>query len=613
MSSSAKPADYHVASRGQTVGVMPLEKLLQMRETGQLTGDELVWREGMDAWRPLAEILSPPPLPSGLRAPIPAPKESKAWIGWVVGGAVTVLLCIAFVVGWAWRLVNSTLTSVSAPQTWASGGGTDGIELAGAIPPAPNARTIASRLPSERAFRERHYLEGYLRDGRRSTSDAADEQLFVQRWIDINFGETSPEQRREWIELGNKLVAAPESRDAIILMTLAINGFTPADTGRAEWMEKMLGAFEGSAHRPYPRVCASTHVVSALPKGSARIREIDTKAVELLREAVVGGTLTPDEQEILGDNLIGGWGEAFFHRNREEVCAIFEQADKEWRWLALLLSGERHIDNAWAARGSGYANTVTEAGWEGFRHGLENARRDFTIAWRMEPDRPLSSARMIAVAMGQSQERDMRIWFERALAAQVDHRQAWAAMRWALRPRWFGSQEAMLALGVSAVDTGRFETDAPRQLIDAILDLEREAELPEGRRLFGRADIWPHVRRMYEGYLAEPSQAHHRDGWRTAYASAAYLAGEYSDAAAQLEKLDWKPLPGPLSGWNADLSRMHIEVAARTGTQARQVAEAENLRAQGETARAKERYEAILRETADPRTAEWVRFRVESL
>jgi hypothetical protein len=58
MSSSAKPADYHVASRGQTVGVMPLEKLLQMRETGQLTGDELVWREGMDAWRPLAEILS---------------------------------------------------------------------------------------------------------------------------------------------------------------------------------------------------------------------------------------------------------------------------------------------------------------------------------------------------------------------------------------------------------------------------------------------------------------------------------------------------------------------------------------------------------------------------
>ena len=612
MSSSAKSTDYHVASRGQTVGIMPLEKLIQMRAAGQLAGDELVWREGMNDWRPLAEVLAPPPLPPAARPTASAAKESKAWIAWVVGGAVVVVLGLVLAIGGAWIFVRKTLNAASTPPTWASGGGADGIELADAIPPSPNARTIASRLPSERAFRERHYLEAYTRDGRQSASDASAEQLFIRRWIDINFGNSTPEQWREWTELGNKLIAAPEGRDPIVLMTLAINGFTPADMPRTEWMEKMFGAFESSAHRPYPRVCAATHVVSALPKGSARIREIDAKAVELLREAVVGGTLTPDEQEILGDSLVSGWGEAFFHRNREKVCALFQQAGNEWRWLALVLSGERHIDDAWASRGGGYANTVTDAGWEGFRSGLENARRDLMIAWRMEPDRPLASTRMIVVAMGQSQERDMRIWFERALAAQIDHRPSWAAMRWALRPRWFGSQEAMLALGVSAVDTGRFDTDAPRQLIDIILDLEREAGLPEGSRLFGRADIWPHVRRMYEGYLAEPAEELRRDGWRTAYASAAYLAGEYSEAAAQLAKLDWKPLPGPLGGWNADLSRMHIEVAARTGPQARQVAEAEDLRAQGEAAGAKERYEAILRETSDPRTSEWARFRVES-
>jgi len=227
-----------------------------------------------------------------------------------------------------------------------------------------------------------------------------------------------------------------------------------------------------------------------------------------------------------------GWAEAFFNRNRDAVCAIFDESGEDWRWLALVRSGERPVDDAWAAR----ANTVTEAGWAGFRDGLQRVRLDLAAARRLAPDRPPAPARMIAMAMDQSQPRDMRMWFQRALDAQIDHRQAWASMRWTLRPRWHGSHEAMLALGVAAVDTGRFDTDAPRQLIEVILDLENDLGV-EDRRLLGRDDIWPHVGRMYDGYLVDPSRSIHRDGWRAACASAAYLAGKYEVARTQLARI----------------------------------------------------------------------------
>src|SRR5260370_40339383 len=105
---------------------------------------------------------------------------------------------------------------------------------------------------------------------------------------------------------------------------------------------------------------------------------------------------------------------------------------------------------------------------------------------------------MVEVAMGQSEPEQMRLWFDRAIAAQIDIPLAWSSMRWALRPRWFGSLDALLALGVKAVDTKRFDTDVPRMFFDCITDIESEEQVPPGQHIHGRFDVCPHMQKMYE-------------------------------------------------------------------------------------------------------------------
>jgi hypothetical protein len=120
----------------------------------------------------------------------------------------------------------------------------------------------------------------------------------------------------------------------------------------------------------------------------------------------------------------------------------------------------------------------------------------------------------------------------------------------------------------------------PRIFFDSVADVELELNLPQGRHIYGREDVWPHFQELYEGYIAEPSLTpYNRDGWRSAYAVIAYLAGKYDVAQKQLQALNWQPHPSSVNGWGVDLTVMPLEVAARTGSQSNQV-EAAELRCQ---------------------------------
>ncbi len=62
----------YLARDGKSLGPFTEEKLREMRSMGQVTGDDLVWREGFTEWKPLSTILGeaqPPPLPKEVGAP----------------------------------------------------------------------------------------------------------------------------------------------------------------------------------------------------------------------------------------------------------------------------------------------------------------------------------------------------------------------------------------------------------------------------------------------------------------------------------------------------------------------------------------------------------------
>ena len=245
---------------------------------------------------------------------------------------------------------------------------------------------------------------------------------------------------------------------------------------------------------------------------------------------------------------------------------------------------------------------------------MSMARTNLAKAWKLRPDLPIAPCRMIYVALSASDAEEMRLWFDRTIAAQIDYPRAWSEMRWGLRPRWHGSLEAMLALGKLAANTKRYDTDVPRKFFDVVKDIESEMQLEIGEHIYGREDIWPTMQQMYEGYVAEPSDSQRRPGWRSSYAVAAYFAGKYDLAKGQLELLNWKPAAYSLNGWRTDLSLMALEVAARTGPSGSKVEAAESNYRRQDVPGALSRYEELKSSAGeDERTRQFVLHRLATL
>jgi hypothetical protein len=106
----------------------------------------------------------------------------------------------------------------------------------------------------------------------------------------------------------------------------------------------------------------------------------------------------------------------------------------------------------------------------------------------MRPDMPFAAAEMIAVAMaGVAEGETMRLWFDRAVAAQYDYEYAYTSVLWGLLPRWGGSYSRMLAFGAACARTRRFDTAIPTYLNTAVRQIANE--LPDWRRLLRNAEL----------------------------------------------------------------------------------------------------------------------------
>jgi hypothetical protein len=565
--------DYHLCRNGQNVGVFPLEELRRRRGAGEVSGGDLVWCEGMTGWAPLDSVLGikatrplPPPIPDSV---VRAKRKSDRVVFWAIVAAalvgITAITMVSvgmvkffetFRQGFRRGLANS----MSAKQV------ADKAIVAGT-----NSLTAETVRQRSREFRVRQYLEAYRKHGPHTAAWDSEADQLIESWIAANFG--GPTNLPSPERLGDELAARSDCQDPIVLTVAASIAVELREKTRR--LERAVAACDNSPYPAYPKLYATVSLASELGSRSSRVRTLDQKAMEYFRQAFADGSLQPGDEEELAEILVNGWGHNFLGRNGPALCQTVRDA-KGYPWLALVLEGDCEITEAWRARGSGWSDSVSSQGWQGFSQHLARGRTVLTRAWKLHPDRPLAPARMIVVAMGENGAAEMRTWFDRATRAQIDYPTAWSNFRWGLRPRWYGSYEALIALGIRAVDTKRFDTDVPRKLFDCVSDVEADTELQAGEHLYGRPDIWPHLKQMYEGYVAEPSQEHYQSGWRSSYAAVAYLAGDYKAARQQLEALDWKPVTEKLAGWGSDLSLMPLHVAALTGSSAAKVSEAES-------------------------------------
>jgi hypothetical protein len=222
-------------------------------------------------------------------------------------------------------------------------------------------------------------------------------------------------------------------------------------------------------------------------------------------------------------------------KEQADIYARAQQLRPADPWLLNMLGGVYHINAAWAGRGAGWARDVTPQGWKTFNDEGELARRCLVAAWKLRPDYPEPAAMMIRITMGTGEQKEgtQRQWFDRAVGAQIDYGPAYSAYFWNLRPRWGGSYEQMYAFGVECLESERYDTGIPFQLIVALQDITADK---------GDASYWqrPGVYEKVSDYFAkqvaackEPSDA---NWYRCYHAAAAWRNGKYAEARRLLDQ-----------------------------------------------------------------------------
>ncbi len=206
--------------------------------------------------------------------------------------------------------------------------------------------------------------------------------------------------------------------------------------------------------------------------------------------------------------------------------ANWKRGDAWFRW-----QGMAELKLAWDDRGTGWAKTVSETGWEGFRRHLDAAQSDLETAWRMNPTNAQTAYLMMRLELGQGQgHARMEQWFDRAMALATNYYDAANLMSYYLEPRWYGSEDEALEFARSCVTSTNWGGEVPLVLPDLHHSLAAYHKLADSPAYWHRREVWDDVKSAYDRFFElNPGEV----GYRHNYARDAYLCGHYSEFLAQ--------------------------------------------------------------------------------
>jgi hypothetical protein len=155
---------------------------------------------------------------------------------------------------------------------------------------------------------------------------------------------------------------------------------------------------------------------------------------------------------------------------------------------------------AWEARGSGWANSVTEDGWRLFGNRLAQAEQAATTGATLDPLNGPCPAAMITICMGRSYDRSvMEKWFTRAMLANPDNDFACRAKYTYLLPKWGGSVPDVIEFGRECLNTGTVESRIPVILVDVHCQLAEDSG--DEDVYFSQPDVWTDINAVYKKLL----------------------------------------------------------------------------------------------------------------
>jgi len=220
--------------------------------------------------------------------------------------------------------------------------------------------------------------------------------------------------------------------------------------------------------------------------------------------------------------------------SRIQKSFILKRPDESDSWL---LEGLAQIDLAWFARGSGYANTVTDDQWKAFRADLASAAESLNKAWKLNPKDPRIPIEMMTVDLGQGQGRDqMELWFGRAMELDPNNYDACSSKLYYLEPKWYGSAADMLDFGRECVASPNWGGRVPLILVDAHYNICNEyADPSERTNYWKQPQVWADIKSAYDKFFElNPAAV----GYYYAYALYAYRAEQWDVFNGLIQKLE---------------------------------------------------------------------------
>lgn len=222
-------------------------------------------------------------------------------------------------------------------------------------------------------------------------------------------------------------------------------------------------------------------------------------------------------------------------------------------WLEAMFSAEAAYRKAWNARGTGYANTVTEDGWRVYEEEIVKVLPLAGKAYNLRPDLPQSCALAMKTCYGE--EGRQGLWLNRVYASRPSYLNALTQYLFGIRPRWGGSREKMARFCLSLAKRGEFETAVPvfayERLVKDVFTSEGGISTEKG----GYPNVDKFVREVRDAF--EP----YFDGYRKSefYKTASFLermhvAVALADIAWRLEKAD------ELLYWSDEIKRLGMPV-----------------------------------------------------
>lgn len=137
-------------------------------------------------------------------------------------------------------------------------------------------------------------------------------------------------------------------------------------------------------------------------------------------------------------------------------------------YTSYLLKGEANIHLAWAARGVGFANTVTPKGAAEFAEKMAIAGDALRNAWRLNPYDSRIANNMLEVEGAEGNGDDeFELWFDRAMALDPNDYTACSTKLNYISPKWYGSTNDMLEFGRECATNTQWGGHVPLVLLDA--------------------------------------------------------------------------------------------------------------------------------------------------